>query len=681
MWNNLYPYLSLPVLKAYLKQKGHSVEQWDINADFNNKILSENYLVECCSKIERELFKLDKTKNPKEFRKAEKEYLIAKFVTENINDSIEIMKSEEDFYNPKKMSDAQSVINIAYRVVANAHNGLKEIKGFNLVYEDEANYSSKKIFSLINDPEKNFLIDYYKKNVLKKILEKNPDMIGMSVTGYSQLIPALTLASLIKEKNKNIHITIGGNAVTRIAENLVLHKNYFDVVDSAITHEGELPLHFLINSLKNKKDLTSVPNLIYRENNEIITNPKTKPEKISDLPAPDFEEYKSEDYLAPVLSLPFYATRGCYWNRCTFCDHSLIYDNNYVQKQAQKIVDELEHLSKTYSVKHFHFHDECISPALCKKISDEIVVRNLEIYWSLNARIEKQFSREVTDQMYNAGCRLVSIGVESFNDQTLNRMDKGSTVQRIKEIVKNFSDSKILTHGFIIVGFPGETFADVSDTINFIKENEDILHYVGVSTFTLNIKSKIATNFLNYPISNLHSIAEYDLNPELIYSVNDGMKKEEVQKLYNDLNNSLIKGNNDYLYNLKSRINLFLYVSRFTEKTDIKNLNKGPDFSINNLENSKYKLMMGIYSGAELPGEGIPIYNFLKKNKITTKDKLLCEILDSLSFSDEYSVDEVLRNLSEKIIDKSSVQEIGKVKFYLDYLEKKEMITSSGEIV
>ena len=35
-WSNYYPYLSLPVLKAYLKQNGHEVNQWDINATLNS---------------------------------------------------------------------------------------------------------------------------------------------------------------------------------------------------------------------------------------------------------------------------------------------------------------------------------------------------------------------------------------------------------------------------------------------------------------------------------------------------------------------------------------------------------------------------------------------------------------------------------------------------------------------
>lgn len=81
------------------------------------------------------------------------------------------------------------------------------------------------------------------------MLEDGPGLIGISIINTSQLIPGLTLASLIKRTDSNIHINIGGSVFTRLINDISRNQELFSIFDSVIVHEGETALLKLINHL------------------------------------------------------------------------------------------------------------------------------------------------------------------------------------------------------------------------------------------------------------------------------------------------------------------------------------------------------------------------------------------------------------------------------------------------
>ena len=79
-------------------------------------------------------------------------------------------------------------------------------------------------------------------------------------------------------------------------------------------------------------------------------NPEIHTEKMASLPLPDFEGFPLDSYFVPVRILPYLATRGCYWGRCTFCDHGQGYFDQYRGLTAQQVVQQVKALkpSPTY---------------------------------------------------------------------------------------------------------------------------------------------------------------------------------------------------------------------------------------------------------------------------------------------------------------------------------------------
>jgi radical SAM superfamily enzyme YgiQ (UPF0313 family) len=86
----------------------------------------------------------------------------------------------------------------------------------------------------------------------------------------------------------------------------------FTLIDSAIVFDGEVPLFRLAEAMDGDGDLSHVPNLIYRDGDQIRVTERKTPEKIGELPLPDFDGMPLGKYLAPDLVLPLLTARGCY---------------------------------------------------------------------------------------------------------------------------------------------------------------------------------------------------------------------------------------------------------------------------------------------------------------------------------------------------------------------------------
>src|SRR4030067_1475416 len=81
-------------------------------------------------------------------------------------------------------------------------------------------YSSQDILMALDDEEENIFRDLYKSHVLSSILAYSPQLVGISITSTSQIIPGLTIARLIRAEKKDVHITVGGRVFTKLVDNI-----------------------------------------------------------------------------------------------------------------------------------------------------------------------------------------------------------------------------------------------------------------------------------------------------------------------------------------------------------------------------------------------------------------------------------------------------------------------------
>ncbi len=537
-WIPYRPYLSLPSLTGYLKSNGIDVIQKDFNIEAFDILMSKNFLLEIREQLEQRFKVLDSKDSLKPG--VEQQYYSDLFkakssvpyIAGRVEKAKRVFKDKKDFYDIGKLSEAREILRQAQSIISTAcfPGGEDLVWPLNMRIQR----SFEDIKKITANRDKNPFIKLYEEHLLPFIEEQSPDVIGISIAGDSQFIPALTLSRLLKSLNKKAHITVGGYIVTLFSEVFGKYPELFgDFFDSAIVNEGEYPLLKLVEHLSEGKELQGVPNLIYRDKNEVRFNDVATAADINTLPAPDFDGFPLDLYLSPETVLPILASRGCYWGKCAFCSHNESYRWSYKTRAAGKVVDDMQELSHKYGVSHFAFSDEAISPASMNKLSDELIGRGTSFKCSTNVRLEKQFTPELCEKMYRAGFRLLYLGLESACDRVLALMEKGTDYETAVEVCKNLYNAGIWNHLYTFLGFPTESAEEAQQTVDFLIEHKDIIHSFNIASFLLNKGAQVVRCPQKYGISAVNPGPSPDFTLAYDYTVSSGLSCSEASEMSN----------------------------------------------------------------------------------------------------------------------------------------------------
>jgi tRNA A37 methylthiotransferase MiaB len=161
---------------------------------------------------------------------------------------------------------------------------------------------------------------------------------------------------------------------------------------------------------------------------------------------------------------------GCYWKKCNFCDVSLDYINRYDPSSADRIVDRMQEMIAETGQSGFHFVDEAAPPALLKNLAKKIIERGLSVTWWGNVRFDLAFTPEVTDLLAKSGCVAISGGLEVASDRLLKLMQKGVSVEQVAKVTHAFTQSGILTHAYLMYGFPTQTEQETVDSLERVRQ-------------------------------------------------------------------------------------------------------------------------------------------------------------------------------------------------------------------
>jgi anaerobic magnesium-protoporphyrin IX monomethyl ester cyclase len=325
------------------------------------------------------------------------------------------------------------------------------------------------------DDDINPYISYYRDILIPEIAKAQPDVVGISMVYATQSVQALVLGMLLKQHLPGIHITMGGAYLTQWAL-LMEEEQYsflFDATDSVVCGEGEVPFVQLLDWRQNGASLADVPNLIYREEDtgQIRRSPDLVFTDLTGQAPPDYSDLDLSAYLIPEPVLPYMLTRGCYWQRCAFCQNRIgkYRPRPYQSVPEDKAIDELSNLAKKHDCRHFHFCSDVIDPDYLETFSKRLLDSQVPIFWHTNLRAEKKFSPEFCKQLADAGLTSVVIGMESGCQYTLDDMEKGLDIATLEQTLEHFYDSGVATQVTGIFGFPGESEADAQLTVEFLK--------------------------------------------------------------------------------------------------------------------------------------------------------------------------------------------------------------------
>ncbi|MEJ2183890.1 MAG: hopanoid biosynthesis associated radical SAM protein HpnJ [Nitrospirota bacterium] len=278
-----------------------------------------------------------------------------------------------------------------------------------------------------------------------------------------------SVAERLKQEYPHIRVGfVGPHAIMRPDETLSVSS----ALDFVATGEYE----YTVKEVAEGVPLERVQGLAFRKGGRIERTADRPP--VEDLDALPFvtdvyaRDLRIEDYFIGYLEHPylsFYTGRGCR-SRCTFCLWpQTIGGRVYRVRSPGNVYDEVALGRKLFpQVRELFFDDDTFTGDFAR--AEEIARRvgKLGITWSCNARAT--VPRSTLGKLKDSGLRLLVVGFESGNQQILNNVKKGITLEQARRFVRDCHDLGILIHGTFILGLPGETPETIEQTIRFARD-------------------------------------------------------------------------------------------------------------------------------------------------------------------------------------------------------------------
>ncbi|MEW6606867.1 MAG: radical SAM protein [bacterium] len=310
---------------------------------------------------------------------------------------------------------------------------------------------------------------------LNEILQFQPNLVGFTTVTFN-IGRVIKFSKKIKEFMPETHITLGGHVATIEAENIL---EECESIDSIVIGEGEETIVELTERLENGLDLNGCLGVFYRKRDKIYKNDRRPLIKNLDiLPFPVRDELEEHKLKLPYLRV--LGSRGCLGN-CAFCGNPSF---KRIQKgppwrgrSPKDFVSEISYLVEKYNIHTFDFVDDTIEDPgglgkkRIKEICEEIIQRNLDIYFTVRFRAENwsEEDDELLELLVKAGLEKVLIGFEAGNQNGLRLFNKRATVEDNLRVIELLNRHKIFTSYGFINFHPYSTFSDLRDNANFLR--------------------------------------------------------------------------------------------------------------------------------------------------------------------------------------------------------------------
>jgi anaerobic magnesium-protoporphyrin IX monomethyl ester cyclase len=233
-------------------------------------------------------------------------------------------------------------------------------------------------------------------------------------------------------------------------------------------------------------DYKNIQGIVYTENDSIIkTSRRNVIRELDNLPMPAWDLLDIEPYRKMWLKSSGYfsinigTTRGCPF-KCNWCAKP-IYGNRYNSRSSHNVVQELKYLKEKFNYDHIWFCDDIfgLKPGWVQEFAEGVQEAGLSFRFKIQSRADLLLQENYVTALAAAGCDNAWMGAESGSQTILDAMDKGITVEQIRQSTHLLRLHHIKPSFFIQFGYPGETRKDISKTIALI--NELLPHSIGIS--------------------------------------------------------------------------------------------------------------------------------------------------------------------------------------------------------
>jgi len=353
---------------------------------------------------------------------------------------------------------------------------------------------------LARDPDGRYHIGATRESFLERLRSERPEVVGVTNPFADFAEMALWATRAVRAALPGCTTVIGGPHATAVPAFFLAD----DSVDFVVRGEGEYSFPALLDGLQKGTPPASLPGVALRTDHGLhLGDPAPFIVDLDALPLPAYHRLDLERYFALVRrgfpsrfafeyegsdrEVSLITSRGCPF-RCVFCGNHLHMGRRFRAHSAQQVLRHMALLIETYGVRHFHLEDDnlTLDAARFDAILSGILERRWRITWDTPNGIRADaLPPELLEKARRTGCTYLTVGIESGNQEVLHKVvKKALSLEAVERTVRACKKLALDVHGFYVVGFPGETLAQVDDTFAFARRlyaRYDVLPHVGMA--------------------------------------------------------------------------------------------------------------------------------------------------------------------------------------------------------
>lgn len=411
----------------------------------------------------------------------------------NVQSNLQLLRSSVLYENNDRYQRAVRDLNRAISQSCNA-----SVANINLADYQDAQLSIHQSQDLLQASEEyrdNIFFPFFQERLSDLLAGDDHQVVGISLNYLSQALSAFALAGFLKKQYPSITIVAGGGLVTSWMRSPGWKNPFTGLFDQMIEGQGEIPL---------------------LEISGFSATPKHQP--------PDFRGLPLDLYISPGLILPYSASTGCYWNRCSFCPEKAE-GSPYAKLSTEQVMEDLRQLVSTYTPRLIHLLDNAVAPSLMK----QMILDPPGADWYGFARVSLELSDpEFCVQLRKSGCVMLKLGIESGAQEVLDEMDKGINLELVEQGLAALREAGIATYVYLLFGTPAETAKEARKTLDFTVRNAEAIGFLNLAVFNLPNNSQEKNNL------QIHDFSGGDLGLYSDFVHPRGWNRKEVRRFLAD---------------------------------------------------------------------------------------------------------------------------------------------------
>ncbi|HQN25580.1 MAG: radical SAM protein [Syntrophales bacterium] len=306
------------------------------------------------------------------------------------------------------------------------------------------------------EPERNPFFPFFSDRLTRLVETRNPGTVGFSLNYLSQALCTFAMIGHLRRRHPELEIVVGGSLVTSWATHLGNGSPLRALADDWIAGPGEGPL---------------------------LARHGIPAGDGADWP-PDYDDLTPAAYLSPGTVLPFSASRGCYWRRCSFCPEQAE-KAPYRPLTAAQVRTQVADLRDRTQPALLHFLDNALSPALLGALADYPP----KVPWYGFTRFTPELARtEFCRALRRSGCVMLQLGLESGDQGVLDSLDKGIDLATVSRCLTALRTAGIAAYVYLLFGVPTETPDAARRTLEFTVRHADRLGFLNLAIFNLPVQ-------------------------------------------------------------------------------------------------------------------------------------------------------------------------------------------------